>query len=451
MTLYPVYTAKASTIKSLKTILIGLSVSALLSACTTTSGSQRPITQRPQQNTQIPVQTPNDRPDQTQPEEIKPEEHVNYKNGITPPFMDAKNIQRIALILPFSAKSARLRAEADSMLKAAELALFAREDDSVLLIALDSAGTSAGARKAARDAVKQGADIILGPILAGSVKASSDIARKSGTPMLAFSTDTKVAGNGVYLLSFPPEAEVKRVVQYVAESGARKFAFLGPDSNYGQRVLSAYKKSVASIDGLMNGVQTYTGKDITVMQEPARKLAKIYTDTLAANKAAGKPITEAAFHVVMLPEGGTALRSLAPLLPFFEENINPGNVQYVGTGLWNREEVVREPAIRGGIFAGPDMAGKNAFSANYDAVYGVEPSRLASLAYDAVNIAAFVADGDLKNRQKRLTDPAGFFGVDGLVRFGKSGAPERGLAVYQIKNGRFVIIDPAPKTSDGAF
>jgi hypothetical protein len=39
--------------------------------------------------------------------------------------------------------------------------------------------------------------------------------------------------------------------------------------------------------------------------------------------------------------------------------------------------------------------------------------------------------------------------VDGLVQFGPDGTPNRGLAVYQIKNGRFVIIDEAPKTVVG--
>ena len=267
--------------------------------------------------------------------------------------------------------------------------------------------------------------------------------------MIGFSTDTSVAGNGVYLLSFPPEAEVKRVTQYAAQNGATKFAFLGPDSVYGRRVLGAYRQQVGDLGSLMNGVEVYAGKDITAMQEPAGKLAKLYTDLEAKNIEDGNPNGEAAYHAVMLPEGGTALRSLAPLLPFYD--VHWTDVQFMGTGLWNREEVVREPSLNGGIFAGPDMEGKKAFNANFDAVYGEDPSRLASLAYDGLNIAAFVTGGDKKGQRENLNDPAGFFGVDGLIRFSPSGAPERGLAVYQIKNGRFVIIDPAPRTTDGAF
>ena len=458
MRVYPVLRAKASLLNRFRFFLAAFMGTALLAACTTTTpprGQNYPpiAGQYPRPQGEVPTvpQTPG--PTQPGPAaEPKPTQNSNT-SGLTPVFVNAKGLKRIAIILPFSAKSGRLRAEATSMLRAAELALFARDEDDVLLMTFDSAGTGAGARTAAQKAVKQGADMILGPILAASVKASGDVARRSGTPMIAFSTDTSVARPGVYLLSFPPEAEVKRVTEFVSQSGARKFAFLGPDSRYGKRVLGAYNRTVTGLGGMMNGVEVYQGDDITVMQEPARRLASLYTQTHLANEAKeiqGQPIDEAAFHVVMLPEGGTALRSLAPLLPFFEENINASSVQFIGTGLWNRGDSVREPALRGGIFAGPDQQEQNIFAANFDAVFGEEPTRLASLAYDGLNIAAFVASGDPRGRTNRLTDGAGFFGVDGLVKFSAGGIPERGLAIYQIKGGRFVIIDPAPKSTDGA-
>jgi hypothetical protein len=330
------------------------------------------------------------------------------------------------------------------MLHAAELSLFNREENDVLLIALDSAGTPDGSRSATRSAVEQGADIILGPILAASVRASGREARKSNTPVIAFSTDTSVAGGGVYLLSFPPEAEVKRITQFVAESGARKFAFLGPDSTYGKRVLNSYQQEVSNIGGIINGVETYTGNDISVMQDPAERLAQRFTQSVAASRG-----NDVAYHAVLLPEGGTPLRSLAPLLTYFEEDLR--EVQIMGTGLWHRDEVVREPALKNGVFAGPDKEARAQFDARYDATYGEEASRLSSLAYDAVNIGAYIASVDQKDQSRKLTDRAGFYGVDGLVRFAPDGTPERGLAVYQVRNGRFVVIDPAPKTTDGAF
>jgi len=140
--------------------------------------------------------------------------YFNNRGGLTPPHMAGRDTKRLALLLPFSARSSRLKAEAASMLRAAELAVFERQDADVLLIALDTQGTKDGARSATKSALDSGADIILGPIIANNVKAATSTAARSGTPLLAFSNDQSVAGNGTYLLSFPPEAEVRPLCRY---------------------------------------------------------------------------------------------------------------------------------------------------------------------------------------------------------------------------------------------
>ena len=66
----------------------------------------------------------------------------------------------------------------------------------------------------------EGAEIILGPLFAQSVRAAGQIARQRGVPIIAFSTDAGVAASGVYLLSFLPESEVDRVIGYAMSSRA---------------------------------------------------------------------------------------------------------------------------------------------------------------------------------------------------------------------------------------
>ncbi|MDB2437375.1 penicillin-binding protein activator [Hellea sp.] len=445
--------------------IASLSLAALLmSACTTVpvpqgqTQTRGPVVQRPPTN---PVLTPDPTDNSGQKEEEKetevkepetaqPEQpsyeagnYYNNRGGLTPPHMAGRDIKRMAILLPFSAKSSRLREEADSMLKAAELAVFNREDADVLLMALDTQGTADGSRSATRSAIKSGADVILGPILAGSVKASAREASRSGTPLIAFSTDQTVAGNGTYLLSFPPEAEVKRIVDYAASTGATRYAYIGPQSEYGRRVKDEFDGAVRANRGEVTASEIYDGNDISVMQEPAKRLAEFHRQGEIASKANGGR-TPMSYEAILLPEGGTALRSLAPLFPYYD--VDPAKVQFLGTGLWKNDETVREPALNGGIFAAADQDAKRPFLDNYDRSYGDDASRLASLAYDAVAVGAYVADGDPRGRRARAEDPSGFYGVDGLVRFNPDGTPDRGLAVYQIKNGRFVIIDPAPKT-----
>lgn len=405
----------------------------ILAACSSTPSY-------PPQHPTDPVQPgpvePDPMPEPQEPEMETPDEDVDEydeaerRDGLIPPHMDGRDIKRLALLLPFSSSSERLREEATSMMKAAELAVFERDSADVLLIALDTGGTEQGAQSAARAALNSGADVILGPILSGSVTAAKQVARSSKTPVLAFSTDQQVAGNGAYLLSFPPEAEVERIVEYASDTGVDRFAFFGPTSEYGRRVNDAYRKAVRDHGGEITASASYSGDDITVMQEPARSMANQYRSTR--------------YQAIILPEGGTALRSLAPLLPYY--NVNPTAVQFLGTGLWKNNATVREPALNGGVFAGPDPDAQADFEASYDRAYGENNSRLASLAYDAVAIGAYVADGRPRDRMERLEDPNGFYGADGLIRFEADGKPQRGLAVYQIRNGKFVVIDPAPRT-----
>lgn len=452
-----------------KTFLVLALGAAALAGCETVpqTGGQppAPVVQRAPVPAPTPakdagVKTPETKPEDTTKEPSAPTnpnptdgaqtaeggKYFNNRQGLTPPHMRGRDTKRVALLLPFSTPSERLREEAASMFRAAELSVFERESADVLLIALDTQGTESGAKSATRAAIKAGADVILGPVIAPNVRAASREAARSKTPVIAFSNDQTVAGSGTYLLSFPPEAEVARVVEYAASSGTTRFAFMGPDSAYGRRVKAAYEASVAQMAGQVTASESYSGNDITVMQTPAQRIAAFHAEGERAARANGG-LTPMSFEAILLPEGGTPLRSLAPLLPYYE--VDPADVQFMGTSRWANEDTVREPALNRGIFAGPDKDAQAAFNASYERTYGDAPSNLASLAYDAVTLGAYIADGDPRTRRFRAETPEGFYGVDGLVRFGADGKPERGLAVYQIRNGRFVVIDPAPRNVQG--
>lgn len=441
---------------SLSARFLAISVYAtLLGACATTPSPKvdtvkEPVAEAPVETPAPVVKTPQA---PVEPEvEVEPKEDVKLpkepefaaKDGLTPPHMNGRNdIKRVALLLPLSARYPRLRDEAQSMLKAAEMAVFDRETADVLLMVLDTAGSPSGARAATKAAVDAGVDVVLGPLLGPSVKASGKAAKRSSTPVLGFSTDHTAAGNGVYLLSFPPEAEVERITQYAASQGLSRFAALGPDSAYGRRVAAAYERAVKDVGGELTAEKSYKGNDISAMQVPAKALAGEFNAVIRTSKSRN---ARRLFDAIILPEGGTALRSVAPLLTYYSSEM--ASVKKMGTGRWNDPDTALEPALRGGIFAGPDLEPRKVFEDDYKVTYNDEPSRLASLAYDAVNIGTIVAQGNPKLRASRMIDPRGFYGVDGFVRFRLDGTAERGLAVYEVQAGRFEVIEPAPKTAE---
>jgi ABC-type branched-subunit amino acid transport system substrate-binding protein len=341
---------------------------------------------------------------------------------------------KVALLLPLSAEG-QAAIYARSLKQAAELALFDTNNPSIVLIPKDTRGTPGGAQAAAQEAVRDGAELILGPLFATEVKAVAPIARAANVPVIAFSSDRTVAGNGVLLLSFLPDQEVARVVSYAAGRGKKKFGALLPGSPYGQLVEQAMTASVPRQGGKIVEVERFAPSS-SGLDEPVRRIA-----------AAAK---EGRIETLMIGEGGDLLKAIIPMLA--SAGVDRSQVQLVGTGLWDEPGVGSTPGLEGGWFAGPSPKAEEAFARRYKSAYGVEPPRIASLAYDAVSLAVALGRGAPGERftLTQLTNPEGFAGVDGLFRFLENGGNQRGLAVMEITPTGNRVIDPAPARFSGA-
>src|ERR1043165_8588317 len=138
---------------------------------------------------------------------------------------------KVGLILPLSA-AGNAGVAAQSMKNAAEMALAEFQNPNIQLLIKDDAGSPQGAQQGTQQALDEGAEIILGPLFAVSVPAAAQLTRARGVSMIAFSTDSSVAGRGVYLLSFLPESDVNRIVEYTTSIGKRSWAALLPENAY---------------------------------------------------------------------------------------------------------------------------------------------------------------------------------------------------------------------------
>src|SRR5882724_1199414 len=176
---------------------------------------------------------------------------------------------KVGLILPLSA-AGNAGVAAQSMKNAAEMALAEFQNPNVQLLIKDDGGSPQGAQQGTQQALGEGAEIILGPLFAASVPATAQLTRAKGVSVLAFSTDSSVAGRGVYLLSFLPESDVNRIVGYAAGIGKRSFAALVPDNAYGNVVEAAFKQEVGRKGGRVIAFEKY-GADRST---PARTVAQ---------------------------------------------------------------------------------------------------------------------------------------------------------------------------------
>jgi ABC-type branched-subunit amino acid transport system substrate-binding protein len=332
---------------------------------------------------------------------------------------------KVGLILPLSAPG-NAGVAAQSMKNAAEMALAEFQNPNIQLLIKDDGGNPQGAQQGTQQALDEGAEIILGPLFAASVPATAQLARTRGVSVIAFSTDSSVAGRGVYLLSFLPESDVNRIIEYAAGTGKRSFATLLPDNAYGNVVEAAFKQAVGRRGGRIVAFEKYGA------------------DRAAAARTVAQALGQA--DALFIADDGDSVVSMADALTAAGANLK--NIQLLGTGLWDNPRVYASPALQGGLYAAPDPAGFRSFSARYRAKFGSDPVRTATLAYDAVALVAALArtQGPQRFSPEVLTNPSGFAGIDGLFRFRADGTNERGLAVMRVGPGGGVPVAGSPKS-----
>jgi ABC-type branched-subunit amino acid transport system substrate-binding protein len=337
---------------------------------------------------------------------------------------------KVALLLPLSA-TGNAGQIAVNLKNAADLAIRDFQTAGIQVLVKDDRGTAEGARAAASAAISQGAELIMGPLFAQSVTAVAQVAKASRVPVVAFSNDATTASPGVYLLSFLPQSDVDRIVDFATARGKRSFAALLPNTAYGTLVEAALQRAVANARGRVMSVERYD-LDQGSMQTKATAVSAL--------------VKSGTVDTVFMPGGSQEAPFLAQILS--ANGVSSPKITFLGSGQWDDPAVAAESALNGGWYPAPDNAGFAGFAQRYQAAFGSAPSRTATLAYDATSLAAGLSArfGNQRFAPETLTNPSGYIGLDGAFRFLPNGLNQRGLAVYQINNGKAVIIDPAPKT-----
>src|SRR6516162_5271649 len=332
---------------------------------------------------------------------------------------------KVGLILPLSG-SGNAGVAAQSMKNAAEMALAEFQNPNIQLLIKDDGGNPQGAAQGAQQALEEGAEIILGPLFALSVPSTAQVARTRSVSVISFSTDSSIAGRGVFLLSFLPESDVNRIVEYSASIGKKSFAALLPENAYGNVVEAAFKPAVARRGGRIVAFEKYGADRAAAARNVAQALGQV--------------------DALFLADDGDAIVTVADALAAAGANLQ--NIQLLGTGLWDNPRVFASSKLQGGLFAAPDPTGFKSFAKRYHAKYGTEPVRTATLSYDAVALTAALSrtQGGQRFTADVLQNPSGFAGIDGLFRFRADGTNERGLAVMRVSSSGAVQAAASPKS-----
>ncbi len=343
----------------------------------------------------------------------------------------------VALLVPQGAQSPQERKLAEDLEQAARLAVSDLQGVEIDLRVYGTAGQAAQAQQAARNAVADGARIIVGPLHAESANAAAVAVADRGINVLAFSNNPTIAGGNLFVLGQTFQNTANRLSGYAARQGQGRVLAVHSDNLAGElgrdAIVGAARRHGLSMAGTVG--YEFSQEGVVAAVSRVRETANSTgADTifLTANSAGALPL-----FVQMLPEAG----------------LSPEDYQYIGLSRWDRPPQTLElPGVQGGWFALPDPQRAAQFRSRFEAAYGKQPHAIAGLAYDGIAAVGALAQSGRRDAFSRgsLTQRAGFRGVNGVFRLRPDGTNQRGLAVATIRDSQVEILDPAPRGFGGA-
>jgi hypothetical protein len=344
---------------------------------------------------------------------------------------------QVALLIPSGSGQSQDELFGQNLENAARLAMADLSGVNIDLRVYRTGGSPAQASALARQAVDEGAQVILGPFYSEEANSAGVAVANSGVNVLAFSNNAAIAGGNVFVLGQTFDNTARRLAGYAVRNGRSKVLIVHDRNVAGEVGKAAIERGVANAGGSVVGVTSYEFSQNGIVQ--------------AASGIVNTARSSGATALFLTADTAGALPLLSQLL--VDNGIDKGTTQFIGLTRWDiPPATLALPGVQGGWFAMPDPGLSAQFRARYEGAYGSQPVPVAALAYDGI-----AAIGALANRAKDgaplgkgdLTQSAGFAGVSGIFRLLPNGTNERGLAVATIRANQVVVIDAAPRSFGG--
>ena len=343
----------------------------------------------------------------------------------------------VALLVPRSSPQSGDAVLAQSLENAARLAIGDLQGVEIDLRVYDTGGNPTTAAAQAKEAVRDGARIILGPVYAESANAVGLAVRGRNVNVLSFSNNATIAGGNLFVLGQTFANTANRLTRYATRQGKGNIVVVYGSDLAGQLGNSAIQQAIAANGARLAGTVTYEQSQQSVINTVTQ-----IRDTVTSSGANA---------IFFTANTAGALPLLTQLLP--EIGMSSETAQFIGLTRWDiPAQTLELPGVQGGWFALPDPVMAQRFRTRYQSAYGGAPHPIGGLAYDGIAaIGALVGAGKSDALTgAALTQSAGFQGVGGIFRLRPDGTNERGLAVATIQNKQVVVIDPAPSSFAGA-
>lgn len=166
--------------------------------------------------------------------------------------------KQVALLLPLSGRTARAGQAVQNGFMGAYFSSLAGLDETQSIRVYD-VNTAGGASAAYTNAVADGAEFVIGPLLKNSViSLANDTLVPVPVLTLNYLPDDVLAPPGLYQFALAPEDEARSAAVRAIGDGHTRSVALVPNNDWGRRVLSAFATEFEQLGGTLLDYRSYT-------------------------------------------------------------------------------------------------------------------------------------------------------------------------------------------------
>jgi ABC-type branched-subunit amino acid transport system substrate-binding protein len=367
---------------------------------------------------------------------------------------------RVALLLPLSGKGEKI---GEVLLRSAQLSMFNNPLNNIILMPYDTKTMPIDAVNALNNAIRDGADIVIGPFSTQETEAMVDLAAANNLIVLSLSDNVSLLKNkrpNLYLMGITPYQEMKKLVDYLIDDrNFYVFSALFPANVYGSQISKILNDAIKRKDAKLIKRDFYKVDDAKLKSKVDNILNfNIFRDEVYKQYEEDKPLAKLEglkmdieikyveedkifADAFLIPDSGYELVRIGRY--YSDYNGKNKKPLLVGTSKWLNNNLYNNSNFNGAIFVAPNPSTFLDFQNDYYEKFQSYPLRIGALIYDAVTVVveSYAKSQDKENIRYAIENYQGFQGINGRFRFLQTGQLERKLVIIQINNGKYEIVD----------
>lgn len=336
---------------------------------------------------------------------------------------------RIGMMLPLSGQYAAL---GQDIAAGAELALFQLKQPHISLVYLDTAA-GALAEQATEKARTTQVDIVIGPLFSPAITAAHTALAEANIPALSLTNNSDQARPGNWVLGNLPEQQMDLLLANAIESGSQRFAILTSEDAFASKLRAHSVKRLADF-GIEPAALRILSEDVLVDENSLSDTLRAFSRYRAPTDENDVSLPPPPYDSLILAGAPDFLLRVAPVLAYYD--LGPDRVEYLGTDLWDRAELRREPSLQGSFVAVASRPDDTAYRQLWARHFEPPPSDLSKLGFDALAVIGSLHSriNDPSDWQKTLVREQGFSGFSGAFRLFPDGLNRRDYTILQIRD-----------------